>query len=267
MDANFETSAPFMGFTMTLWALWWLGAAVICSVLHILRSWPYVYGMGDDYKGYRTKEGKIAIGEKPVHGEAAFWYHHLKKPAGMIPPWAWAFCWTLSCVAAGLGAGFAFWIADSTNNIWLTIMSFFLIIPALAGLWAIVFFVACSLGGSLFVAVINFAAAGVQFGMTLAYPLVWPASNTGTPTFWQDQWLAFGLSILYMVWTLYVMVINVLLYTRNHDMDDEENEASEVLKAAYSMAVDHGIQARQQSAKNFAAAHKAAKSLSASVRV
>jgi hypothetical protein len=106
---------------------------------------------------------------------------------------------------------------------------FFGIIPILAGAWAVFLFHCHYLGWSLAFAVLYFAAAGVTFGMTLAYPIQYPQPTTNS--YLTYQWIAFGMgACAQFLWSCYVLAVAIALYVKNNQRTSADLAADETME-------------------------------------
>jgi len=231
----YETSTAYMAliFTITIIASWW-AELVITALCIMIRKGPYSYGMG-----------KVPTrgSERPMRGDAHFWYRWLRAPEGWLPIWAWMLILFIVAGCWGAGWGVHMWIVNdylTTNTsgiFWTVIASFYIIVPVLHTFWAGMFFYRQWLGAAVFCAVLYFAAVGVQFGMTLSYPVVYLNSLF---VYQQYQWTSFGLGgCVQLLWAFYVLIVTVIVYVRNKDRTDDELAPDEDEVEAQAMAALH----------------------------
>jgi len=156
----------------------------------------------------------------------------------------WALMLALVWVLWGIAWGLFMWIVnDFTGVYWLTIASFMIIVPWLAGMWAISFFYCQWLGWSLIGSVLIVLSSGVQIGMGATYPALFPATTAIAPNtaaqYLAYQWLAMAFAIPLFLFYLYVMALNIGVYVDNKDRDINTDRAKDETEAEYTATVGH----------------------------
>jgi len=240
-SADFATSATYQGFILTIPIVLWLFVdAVITAICYWSAMGPYSYG-GDK---------KVVSGTRaPMYGDYHFHFRWLLAP-GWAPPWAWYLALLIVSGAGGVGMGLFFWITNSFvatdvwGMYWITIGAFFLALPVIAACWAMTFFYGRSIIAAAVIGFVYFAAAGVLFGMTVAYPFLYPQIVPNLTY----QWLAFGLGAAVQVpWTFYIFVIICIIAYKNSHREMHvhlaEGESMEERNAAQELA---GLQEKTQ---------------------
>lgn len=190
------------------------------------RKGPHNYAGGK-----RTPDGET----HPPYNTPHYWFRWFLAP-GWMPNWAWTVATIFVCASSGVGSGFFFWIVnDYTNNYWLSIASFFLIIPpVLAAGWALVFFVGQSFAGAIVMGFFWFAAAGVNVALTIVYPVY---AQMQLP-YWTYAWLAFGLgTCAQFLWSAYVLGLTCAVAYYNSGKSMESHLAADETLAERAAAV------------------------------
>jgi hypothetical protein len=245
----YATSIQYQGFTLATTTLYVLAAQFVATVLSI------GYAVGDHKYGW----GKKPVGRARAHfGSVGYHYRWMDTPEIWLPTYGWFICVFLVSVTAGLGMGFTEWIVSdyspntTSGNFWLTIVAFFIIIPVLAMLWAISLFQLQSIGWSLIFALLYFAAAGVQVGMTVAYVAMYQCEVTDTTAvnynshcttspYRTYQWLALFLgAALQFIWSCYVVAVAIKTYMKNRNRRMGNANAAEASQR-YDLAPDESI--------------------------
>ncbi len=237
---EYASSPAYQGFWLSLTIAYALGwGAVMTGVLLYMRMGNFKYHMGK-----RSRAGSV----RPHYGHDNYWYRWLVVPSGWLPTWAWMLLLFIVWGLWGCGWGLFGWIVNdyavgfTSSSMWLTIVSFMLIVPVLAGMWAIAFFFCQYLGWALIGSVLVVLASVVQFGMTISYAVLYPATSAVEPAtaaqYVTYQWLAFAFAAPQFVFYIYVLAMNVMIYLANRDRDmdndlapDEEEEERVLVEA------------------------------------
>lgn len=217
MEATFATSIVFQALILTVFIVYNLFAAIVTALAIQYRKGHYTYAGGKSVPDNM---------ERPIFGSPYYWHRWFLAPAGWPPHWAWIVAGIFVFASAGTGSGIFFWIVnDYTNSYWLSISSFFVIIPpVLAVGWALVFFCGQSFTGAAVVGFLWFAATGTNLCLTIVYPVYGQMSLP----YWTYAWLAFGLgTVAHFLWAAYVFGITCFVAYYNSGRTMERNVASD----------------------------------------
>jgi MFS family permease len=212
--SGYDTSIQYQAFELTETLAYALcsGFLLTLSLLWV-RMGQYKYGCG-------KKPPKNSL--RPSYGAEHYWLRWVHFPWWWIPTWAFGLLLLVVWGLWGAGWGLIAWIVNDfagvavSSMFWLTIICFMLIVPALAGVWAVMFFGCNYLGWSLIFSVLIVLASGVQFGMTIAYAIIYP---NGTSSNFTYQWIAFAFAIPQLLFYIYVLALNIVVYLLNKDRD------------------------------------------------
>ncbi len=215
---EYDTSIQYQSFELTETIAYALcsGFLLTLSLLWV-RMGPYKYGCG---------KKPPAGTPRPTYGGEYYWLRWVHFPWWWIPTWAFGLLLLIVWVLWGTGWGLIAWIVNDfagvavSSQFWLTIISFMIIVPALAGVWAVLFFGGNYLGWSLVFSVLVVLASGVQFGMTIAYANLYPNGTSSNLTY---QWLAFAFAIPQLLFYTYILALNISVYlkNKNREMDGD----------------------------------------------
>lgn len=216
---TYDTSIQYQAIELTLTIAYALIPFLVTATLLYIRVGPYKYGCGK-----RMPAGEM----RPHHTHEHYWYRWLIIPKQWMPTAAWSFLLLAVWALWGTGWGLFGWIVNDFNNVttssmfWLTVMSFMIIVPVMAILWAVMFFGHHYLGWALIFSVTTIAASIVQFAMTIAYAVIYPNNTSSNVTY---QWLAFAFATPQLLFYGYVLWMNVAIYMKNKDRNMEDDLA------------------------------------------
>ncbi len=217
---DYDTSIQYQALTITFFGLAYaLGIQFVWTLLSLWHATNgHEYGLGKRPRNSNP----------PLYGDHGYWYRWLIAAPVFGPTWVWILMTFVVAGLFGAAAGLFAWIVnDYTNAYWLTCICFFMLIPILAGAWAIFLFHCRWLGASLAMALIYMVSSGVLAGMSIAYPYM----SIQTGNYFTYQWIAFGMgAAVQFVWSLYVFGIACHLYVKNNNRTYSQPAADESME-------------------------------------